>query len=542
MIRNTVLGLGLALALALPSPGQSQGNSGRRGAGVSGASSPGAQEFLSVFQVIRDYGLQEHSDSTLWFRAVDGLIREINDPYAQVFTPAEYDDFQENNTGNYAGIGVQITTLNEVITITAVFRDTPAEESGLQLGDLIIAVNDESTEGWTTGDASNAIRGEVGTTVDLTIARQGLSAPLQPTVRRDTVHVTAVQTDLVGSNIAYIQLDRVARGAADEVGVALSRFGDARGVILDLRGNPGGYLDESLNISDLFLDRGDRLASAESRVPGDAGRSLDEEWTAETPDQIPGKPVIVLVDQYSASASEIVAGALQDHDRALVIGERTFGKGVFQNVFRLTATRHLRLTTGEWYTPLGRSLHRLRTARGNLLPEDPDEFPVITTEGGRELVGGGGVFPDVEIRNDTLTLLEREFTSQIARANVPMSLRIEEFSFSEAERLRADGREPALDVTAFEDFLEGLEGEGADRSYLDRDEVREYLEYLIIQRIAIRMDKLGQAMEFRSRRDPVLAEAIRLLGEVETQADLFAAADRLNAASRDVPTDASATR
>ena len=526
MIRKTVLGLGLALVLALPAAGQSQDNSARRSAG--GQATPGAQEFLSVFQAIRDYGLIELSDSTLWYRAVGGLIREIDDPYAQAFTPDEYDDFQENNTGNYAGIGVQITTLNEVITVTAVFRGTPAEESGLQVGDLIIAVNEESTEGWTTRDASNAIRGEVGTTVELSIARQGLTTPLRPTVRRDSVHVAAAEADIVGSNIAYIDLDRVARGSADEVEAALSRFSGARGFILDLRGNPGGYLDESLSISDLFLDEGLRLASAESRVPGQSGRSLDESWTAETPDLIPGKPVIVLVDQYSASASEIVAGALQDHDRALVIGGRTFGKGVFQNVFRLTETLHLRLTTGEWFTPLGRSLHRPRTARGNLKPEDPNTFPIVTTQGGRELVAGGGVFPDLEIRNDTLTLLEREFTSQAAGAGVPMSLRIEEFAFNESERLRDEGSDPAIDPATFEDFLTGLAEEGADRRYLDNGDVRGYLEYLIVQRIARRMDMLGRAMEFRARRDPVLAQAIRLLGEVETQAELFAVADRLN--------------
>ena len=187
MIRKTVLGVALAFALALPSAGQSQDGAQRRRS-VQASASPGAQEFLSAFQAIRDYGLLELSDSTLWYRAVDGLIGQIDDPYAQAFSPYEYDDFQESNTGNYAGIGVQITTLNEMITVTAVFRDTPAEESGLQVGDRIIGVNDESTEGWSTGDASNAIRGEVGTTVDLAIARQGLSAPLRPTVRRDTVH------------------------------------------------------------------------------------------------------------------------------------------------------------------------------------------------------------------------------------------------------------------------------------------------------------------------------------------------------------------
>jgi carboxyl-terminal processing protease len=543
MIRKTVLGLGLALVLALPSAGQSQDNPGRRRSGGQAAASPGAQEFLSVFQAIRDYSLEELSDSTLWNRAVDGLIRELNDPYAQAFTPEEYDDFQETNTGNYAGIGVQITNLNEAITVTAVFRGTPAEESGLQVGDRIIGVNDESTEGWTTGDASSAIRGEVGTTVNLTIARQGLTAPLRPTVRRDSVHVSAArEAGLVGSNVAYIALDRVARGSADEVGAHLSRFSGARGFILDVRGNPGGYLDESLSISDLFLDEGALLASAGSRVPGESGRSMDESWAAETPDRIPGKPVIVLVDRYSASASEIIAGALQDHDRALVIGQRTFGKGVFQNVFRLTETRHLRLTTGEWYTPLGRSLHRPRTAQGNPFPEEPDTFRVVTTDGGRELIAAGGVFPDLEISNDTLTILERDFISQTASVRVPLSLRIEELAFGQAEQRRADGAEPALDAAAFQQFLTGLAEEGADRTYLDNDEVRGYLKYLILPRIALRMDRIGRAMELRAKRDPVLSEAMRLLGEVETQAELFAAADRLNAASQEVRVDASPIR
>jgi len=528
MIRKTVLGLSLALVLALPSAGQSQNDAGGRRSARQGVATAEAQEFLAAFRIIRDYGLEVHSDSTLWFRAVDGLIRELNDAYAQAFAPAEYDEFQENNTGSYAGIGVQITTLNEVITVTAVFRGTPAEESGLQVGDLIIAVNDESTEGWTTGDASDAIRGEVGTTVKLAIARQGLSAPLRPTVRRDSVHVEATEADLVGPNVAYIGLDRVARGSADEVEAALLQFEDARGFILDLRGNPGGYLDESLDISDLFLPEGVRLASAESRVPGEAGRSLDEAWTAETPDRIPGKPMIVLVNRFSASASEIIAGALQDHDRALVIGERTFGKGVFQNVFQLSETRHLRITTGEWFTPLGRSLHRPRTAQGNPLPEDPDNYPVITTRGGRELVAGGGVFPDLEIRNDTLTVLEREFISQTDNAGVPLSPRIEEFSFEQSQKLRAEGGDPVLDPVAFEDFLTGLAEEGADRTLLDSDEVRAYLEYQVGQRIARRMDRLGRAMELRALRDPVLATALQLLGEVETQEELFAAADRLN--------------
>ena len=150
--------------------------------------------------------------------------------------------------------------------------------------------------------------------------------------------------------------------------------------------------------------------------------------------------------------------------------------------------------------------------------------------------------PDLEIRNDTLTLLEREFTSQAADAEVPLSLRLEEFSFSQSEKLRAEGRDPAIDPDAFEEFLTGLAEEGADRTYLDDGEVRDYLEYLIIRRIARRMDKIGQALDFRASRDPVLAAAIQLLGEVETQAELFAAADRFDEASQDVPGGAGAIR
>ncbi len=522
MNRKTLIGLLSAVLVALPAAAQSSDNTGSTRDGGQESVSTGAQTFLGAFQAIRDYGLQAMGDSTLWDRAVDGLIRELDDPYAQVFTPEQFDEFQESNTGNYAGIGVQITNLNEAITITAVFRGTPAERAGLQVGDLIIGVNRQSTEGWTTGVASDSIRGKVGTSVRLAIARQGLTAPLTTAIRRDSVHVSAMVSGLVSSDVGYIGLDRVARGSSQEVDSALAKFRSARGVILDLRGNPGGYLDESLLIGDLFLERGARLASAESRVPGEKGRNQDEVWDARMPERIPGKPIIVLVDRFSASAAEIVAGALQDHDRALVIGERTFGKGVFQNVFRITEKRHLRLTTGEWFTPLGRSLHRPRTVQGRPIPENPDTFPVVTTKAGRELIAGGGIFPDLEIANDTLTLAERQFISQAARDQIPLVLRIEEFAFAEADARRDAGEEPGVDPLEFEAFLDALSEEGVEENIEDPT-IRKYLEWRVAVRVAERMERMGRSMEIRSQRDPVLAEAIRLLGDARTQSDLFAA-------------------
>ena len=533
MIRKTLIGLLSAVLVSAPLAGQSSGNNrSGRDIGIPSVTS-GAQTFLGAFQAIRDYGLQAVGDSALWDRAVEGLIRELADPYAQVFTPEEFDQFQENHTGNYAGIGVQITNLNEAITITAVFRGTPAERSGVQVGDLIIGVNDQSTEGWTTGLASDSIRGEVGTFVKVTLAREGLMAPLTPSIKRDSVHVSAVVSGLVGPDVGYIGLDRVARASSQEVDAALVKFRSARGVILDLRGNPGGYLDESLMIGDLFLDRGLRLASAESRVPGEDGRSQDETWDARMPDRFPNKPVIVLVDRFSASAAEIVAGALQDHDRALVIGERTFGKGVFQNVFRLTEKRHLRLTTGEWFTPLGRSLHRPRTAQGRPVPENPDTFAVVTTKGGRDLIAGGGIFPDLEIANDTLTLVEREFLSQAAREEIPLVLRIEEFAFSQADARRDADEDPGVDQADLEAFLDALSEEGVAEEYVSNPMIGDYLKWRVSIRVAERMEQMGRSMEIRSQRDPVVAEAIRLLGNASTQADLFAAAERMKKAAEE---------
>jgi carboxyl-terminal processing protease len=521
MKRITLLAIAALSTTALPTSAQTQSSEGDRNRDVAQE----AQVFLNAFQVIRNYGLTPMSDSAVWSKALDGLIGELDDPYASVFTPQEFDEFQEENTGNYAGIGVQITQLNERITITAVFRRTPAERAGLQVGDVILGVEGESTEGWTTSRASEVIRGPVGTSVGLSIGRQGLTSPMRESIQRDSVHVSAVVADRVARNVGYIALDRVARASAAEVDSALTMLGDTRGVILDLRGNPGGFMDESLMISDLFLDPGEKMLSIASRTPGQETQTVQEEYEASEPARIPGKPVIVLVDRFSASASEIVAGALQDNDRGLVMGERTFGKGVYQNVFRLTPTRHLRLTTGEWYTPLGRSLHRPRRIDGRPFPEDPDTFAVLQTESGREVSGGGGVFPDLEIANDTLTTLERAFLSQAAQAEVPLALRIEELAFAQAEVRREAGDDPYVDRTAFEAFTAGLEEAGVEREYLEDDDLLRYLEWRINVRVSERMERTDASIEYRRSRDPVLDEAIRLLQGSESQAALFAAAD-----------------
>jgi carboxyl-terminal processing protease len=490
---------------------------------------PEAQAFLKAFQFVRDYGVKAVQDSTVWNMAIEGLIRELDDPYAEVFTPEEFDEFQEGTTGNYAGIGVQITQLNERITITAVFRDTPADRTGLLVGDVILEVEGEPTTDWTTAQTSKVIRGPVGEPVAIVIGRPGLTRPMNVTLKRATVHVTSVVSSRVAGDVGYIALDRVARASAQEIRDALESLSETRGVILDLRGNPGGFMDESLMISDLFLRRGKRMASIAARDPRDPGATeltVQEVFTAERAPLAEDKPVVVLVDGFSASAAEIIAGALQDNDRALVVGSRTFGKGVFQNVFPLSPTRHLRLTTGEWYTPLGRSLHRPRTSAGRPLPEDPDTFRTVETPGGRELTAGGGVFPDLGVQNDTLTLREREFLSQAAEVDYPLALRIEEVAFSQADLRRRSGDDPYLDGAAFEEFMASMQEEDVEQQFVDDEQIRSYVKWRVNVRLSDRMDRPDVSLEWRRTRDPVLDEAIRLLKGAESQTGLFSAADR----------------
>jgi carboxyl-terminal processing protease len=514
----------VALLLAWPLAAGAQQPRDTRPAGSDAA----AEEriFMSALEAISRLHMDQFSDSTLWTRALDGLVAALDDPYASVFTPSEVEAFEEENTGNYAGIGVQITQLNDVVTVTAVFRGTPAEGAGMQVGDVIVAVDDDETLAWTTQQVSDVIRGPVGTEVRVRVRRQGYTEPLGIDIVRDEVHVSALREGQLSEGVAYVGMDRVARGVAQELDSILFKHKDAQGLILDLRGNPGGYLDEALMLSDLFLQPGQTLASTRSRAPGVTGE-VNEDYTDRMPARVPRVPMIVLVDEFSASAAEILAGALQDYDRALVVGQRTFGKGVVQTVLDLPYGRKLRLTTGAWHTPLGRSLHRPRGGDGRPVAEDIDTFPTVRTPGGRELVAAGGIFPDLEVQDDTLKLAERALLQGAAEAGVPLPLRLTEFGFAEAQALQAGGvTEPRLREGPFEELLQRLADEGVPEELMADPTAREYLAWRARWATADRMglDYVGASTVIRMERDPVLTTALELLTGAASQPALFAEA------------------
>lgn len=523
--------LAAALLLALPAPASAQ-VANRSGNSSSGAADE-AEIFTSALELISQLHMGEFSDSTLWSAALDGLIESLDDPYAAVFTPAEVEAFEEQNTGNYTGIGVTITELNDLVTVTAIFRGTPADEGGVQEGDVIVGVDDENTRDWTTQQVSDVIRGPRGTRVVVRVEREGYAQPLPIELERDEVHVSVLTEARLESGPAYITMDRVARDVARELDSILALHRDAPGIILDLRGNPGGYFDEALMISDLFLEPGQKLASLRGRVRNQAD-VVNQEYTDQMRARLPRMPVVVLVDEFSASASEIVAGALQDYDRALIVGQRSFGKGIVQTVVPLPHGRQLRLTTGTWHTPLGRSLHRPRAQDGRPLEEDQDTFPRVHTAAGRELLGTGGIFPDVEVQDDTLKLAERELLQGAAEAQVPLPLRVLEFGFSEAQALlQTDDPTPRIREEPYRAFIQSLVGEGIPAELLDDPVAQEYMRWRTRFAIA---DRLGEGYEgweaeVRMERDPVLRTAVDLLREAGTQAGLYSAAAALRGES-----------
>lgn len=482
-----------------------------------------SQVFLGALQTILEYHQTTFSDSTLWERALTGLIEGLNDPYATVFTPEEYGAFEEGNTGDYAGIGVQITQLNGRVTITAVFRRTPADEVGLVVGDQIVEVKGVDARDWTVDMARDSIRGQVGTEIRMKVEREGMSEPMAFPIRRDNVHVSAVTASMVHDSLGYILVDQVARGSAAEVDSAFALLTGAKGIILDLRRNPGGYLVESLSMADLFLDRGKTLASTVSRQPGQPNKTVKESWDARLPARVPEKTIVILVDRYSASAAEIVAGALQDHDRAVVLGERTFGKGVVQTVLPLPGERRIRLTTGEWMTPLGRSLHIPRDLEGRPTREfSTDSFPTVVTKAGRILRADGGVYPDLVVEEDTLTTVEQNLLVEANKAQIPLTLRITEFVFEQVRAAKAGTGPEELAPEAIEPFFDLLREAGLPAEVLNEPGAKDYLRWRLRMTFAQRAEHYDHALEFQSERDRVLAKAMELLEGAGSQVDLFA--------------------
>ena len=310
--------------------------------------------FAAVFEQIKESYVEPVDDKTLLENAIRGMLAGL-DPHSSYLVPEEATDLHANTSGRFGGLGIEVSTEDGFVKVIAPFDDTPAARAGIKPGDLIIRLDGKAVKGMSLSDAVKLMRGPPGTSIDLTIVREGENSPFEITLKRDIIRVTSIKRRMLEPGFGYVRITQFQSPTADSLRKALATLkaangSDLRGLVLDLRNNPGGSLDAAIGVSDAFLTQG-TIVSTKGRTQ--ASESLH---TATPTDLLNGSPIVVLVNGGSASASEIVAGALQDHKRAVIMGTKTFGKGSVQNVIDLKNKSALKLTTARYYTPSGVSI------------------------------------------------------------------------------------------------------------------------------------------------------------------------------------------
>ncbi len=404
-----------------------------------------ARLFEQVLQLVSNRYVDTLAANDVYAKAATGLVKELRDPYSQLFTPKASEDFARGTGGRYGGTGMLLGEDNTGTFVAQVFPHTPAADAGVQEGDRIVGIDGKSVIGVSSTDIATRLRGDVGSPVQVTYQRPGVATPIKLSFVRREVHIPAVQyTTMLDGTIGYIPIQTFNENVVEEVTDAIKKLSaqGAKGYVIDLRGNGGGIVEQALDLSGLFLKDSQEIVRVRSRT------GPDEISRAGTDHMALGVPLVVMIDGGTASASEIVAGALQDHDRALVVGTTSFGKGLVQSVYGLDGGYALKLTTGKWYTPSGRSIHRDRelNAAGQLVEVTPDSLetdsarrarPKFRSDDGRIVYGGGGISPDVLVRDDTLTSLEQGFFRSAAESVGAISGELDQYSRLLKDSLRA---------------------------------------------------------------------------------------------------------
>ena len=405
-----------------------------------------ARLFEQVLTLVSRQYVDTLPNSELLTRTARGLVKELQDPYTELFSPKESEEFGRATGGRYGGTGMLLEEEDDkVVMVQRVFPNTPADDAGVLDGDRIVAIGDTATTGWGLSKVSDRLRGTPGSKVVVTFSRLGVTSPIRLTFTRREVHVPAVPFSTAFNGIGYIPLQTFNENAAEEVQAAAKSLvaGGARGLVLDMRDNGGGIVDQALAISTLFLNDGQDIVSVRGRgIPDEVSKASGEHVAS-------GVPLVVLTNGGTASAAEIVAGALQDHDRALVLGTTTYGKGLVQSLYSLDGGYSLKLTTGKWFTPSGRSINRERRITddgrvlegrledGKIIEGAPDSAeteesrarrPRYKSDGGRTVFGGGGIVPDFLVKEDTVSAIEQEFLRSVATKGQQIRTVLQQYS------------------------------------------------------------------------------------------------------------------
>ncbi|HEX7977685.1 MAG TPA: S41 family peptidase [Gemmatimonadaceae bacterium] len=486
----------------------------------------GAQLFEEVLGHVRRDFVDTLSDSLLYRKAVAGVLGQLHDPHSVYLDSRRLGRLDESTSGHYAGVGIQMDVRDSGITVVATLRGTPAEQVGILPGDRIVEIDGKSTLGLTPDEALKTLRGPAGSNVHVLVERSPMTAPLKFTITRRDIEVNPVQHALLlPDGVGYVDLTVFSADAATDLGNAIDslRAKGARSMVLDLRGNPGGLLDQGIGVADLFLDAGQPIVSTHGRVPDENHAYADR-----APQRWAKMPLVVLTDSGSASASEIVAGALQDHDRAVVVGTATYGKGSAQRVFRIEDGA-VKLTTALWYTPSGRSINRPRKtdddgAEQDDTPAAPDSSkprPKFKTDAGRTVLGGGGIVPDVEVPNRLATKEDKALQTALG-TNVP-KFRDAMVDYALALKASKSITSPDFVVTpAMRDELyRRMKGRGAVVDRATYDAAAPLVDRVLSAQITRFVFGTQEEFSRGLREDATLAKARELLQGAGTPADLL---------------------
>jgi carboxyl-terminal processing protease len=483
--------------------------------------------FTAGLRAIEDVYVGDVESDRVVYSAITGLLQTL-DPHSSFMDPKSYAQTRERQEGRYYGLGITIQVIAGDVIIASVFEDSPAFEAGLRRGDVIARIETESTKGWTSEQTVGRLKGPRGTFVNISLKRAGYEQLIDLRVRRDEVHIpTVAAAVMLDDTTGYIKLTEFAENSDRELGRALGDL-TKRGMkrlVFDLRGNPGGALDQAILISSRFLPKGDLVVYTRGRVNGS-----DQDYRAQDRSDYLTMPMITLVNRSSASASEIVSGALQDHDRSLVIGETTFGKALVQSVYRLSRGAAAMITTARYYTPSGRLIQRpwdgsydeyltytIRDQDANKAHKAED---LKYTDAGRKVYSGGGVEPDRRFDGPTEGFSPGRFARTIAARGL-FDIYARRFSRQGDGRIVATSTAPRHDVPVGYEVTEQMLTEFKqlvmqapmrfDEAGWQKD--RPYIAAMIHKEIDLDLFGAAQAYEKLAKQDPQLQFALSHFGE-----------------------------
>ena len=472
-------------------------------------------EYTELIEAASYWSAEPIDSEKLVFSSIEGMLRTL-DPHTAFLEPRDYSEMQDRQKGSFFGLGILITKRNNQITVITPLEGTPASRLGIRAGDIISEIEGESTEEMSVDDVVKRLKGPKGTTVNIKIVRVGIKEPIPLTIERAAIPTNSITNVLmVRPGIGYIRIKDFTYTTVRELDEAIAELKEQgmEKLLLDLRMNPGGLLDAAVGVADHFVDPGDMIVYHKGRGP-----ETYQEYRAPGKHETLDVPVIVLLSRESASASEIVAGAIQDHDRGLVVGETSWGKGLVQSVYSLQYGAGLALTTSRYYTPSGRNIQRdYSSFYDYYLGEtdaqgDEEEKDVFLTDTGRTVYGGGGITPDVEIKPRELP-------------HVLQLLQVRSAIFNYAVRYVAEHPDVEGDFEVTDEIVNDFVDDAAENEIATEEEIyavleedplnREFLQRALKAEIVAAKFGYDQSYRYRVMGDEQIKKAIELFPRAE---------------------------